>query len=315
MTLLVASSSRSEQFAASAKEQDPALDVRIAPQLGNPADIRYALAWQPPAGLLKSLPNLELILSIGAGVDHLLADPELPQVPIARFVDPDLTQRMSQYVALNVLFHHRRMCEFRALQGNKVWQYLPEASAHALRVGVMGLGVLGAAAARALKAFGYRLRGWSRSPKSLSGVDCFSGAAGLEPFLSGTDILAVLLPLTPDTRGILSRALFGKLSREGRDERLPGPVLINAGRGGLQVDADILSALEEGSLYAASLDVFEAEPLPQSSPLWTHPRVLITPHNAAESAPEAIARYTLKQMKRHARGAPLKNLIDRALGY
>ena len=315
MALLIACSSRGEEFAAVARGLAPNLDLRVAPEIGNPADIRYALAWWPQPGLLKSLPNLQLIVSVGAGVDHLFSDPDLPDVPIVRFVDPDLTGRMVEYVALHVLYHHRRMSEFRELQARKVWKYLPEPAAHEVRVGLMGLGVLGAAAADALKVFGYRVRGWSRSPKSLAGVACHAGQGELDAFLAETDILAVLLPLTPQTRGTIDRALIAKLSRRGRDERLPGPVLINAGRGGLQVDADILAALEAGELYAASLDVFEAEPLPHSSPLWSHPRVVVTPHNAAESAPVAIVRYALRQMAAHRKGEAIDHVVDPKRGY
>jgi glyoxylate/hydroxypyruvate reductase A len=248
-------------------------------------------------------------------VDALLADPSLPAVPMVRFVDPDLTGRMTEYIALHVLYHHRRMSEFAELQSRKVWKYLPEPAAHEVRVGLMGLGVLGSAAAAALRVFGYQLRGWSRSPKTLDGVTCYAGEDQLDAFLADTDILAVLLPLTPDTRGILNRRLLAKLSRRGRDERLPGPVLINAGRGGLQVDADILASLEAGELYAASLDVFQAEPLPHSSPLWSHPRIVVTPHNAAESAPVAIVRYALRQIAALRRGEPLQNVVDRTRGY
>ena len=315
MALLIACGSRADEFATVARQLDPSLDVRVAPALGRPADIHTALAWWPQAGLLASLPNLRLIVSVGAGVDHLFCDPSLPRVPIVRFVDPDLTGRMVEYVALHVLYHHRRMTEFRELQAHKVWKYLPEPAAHEVRVGVMGLGVLGSAAAGALKAFDYQVRGWSRERKALPGVACFAGKSELDPFLADTDVLAVLLPLTPNTRGLLDRSLFSRLSRQGRDARLPGPVLINAGRGGLQVDADILAALQAGELYAASLDVFEAEPLPHSSPLWSHPRVVVTPHNAAESASSAIVRYTLRQMAAHRRGQSLENVVDPAKGY
>jgi glyoxylate/hydroxypyruvate reductase len=315
MALLIASSSRAEEFAAAVRDLDPHLDVRVVPDLGDIAQIEHALVWQPPRGLLKTLPNLRLIVSVGAGVDALLADPDLPAVPMVRFVDADLTGRMREYVALHVLYHHRRMSEFRELQARKVWKYLAEPAAHEVRVGLMGLGVLGSAAARALQHFGYRVRGWTRSRKSLDGIACYAGDAELDAFLAETDILVALLPLTSDTRGILNRRLFGKLSRRGRDERLPGPVLINAGRGGLQVDADVLASLEAGELYAASLDVFEAEPLPHSSPLWSHPRVVVTPHNAAESAPAPIVRYALKQMAAERRGEPLSNVVDRARGY
>jgi len=316
MALLIACSSRAEQFAEEVRRLDPGLDIRVAPEVGQSPDIDTALVWQPPAGLLRTLPRLGLIVSVGAGVDGLLADPTLPEVPLVRFVDPDLTARMAEYIALNVLTHHRRMTEFRELQAQKVWKYLPEPAAREVRVGLMGLGVLGAAAANALRTFGYQLRGWSRTPKTLGGgVHGFAGAAQLDGFLADTDILAVLLPLTPDTRGILDRSLLRKLSRRGRSRLLPGPVLINAGRGGLQVDADILAALQAGELYAASLDVFETEPLPASSPLWVHPRVVITPHNAAESDPAAIARYTLRQMRAHKAGARLEHVVDRVRGY
>jgi glyoxylate/hydroxypyruvate reductase len=315
MALLIASNSRADQFADVVRRLDPKLDLRVAPDLGRPEDIRYALAWHPQPGLLKTLPNLQLIVSVGAGVDHILKDPDLPNVPMIRFVDPDLTGRMTEYVGLHVLYHHRRMSEFRELQERRVWKYLPEPAAHEVRVGMMGLGVLGCAALRALGAFGYQLRGWSRSPKALDGVACYAGPGELDAFLADTDILAVLLPLTPDTRGLLNRRLLAKLSRRGRDERLPGPVLINAGRGGLQIDAEILESLEAGDLYAASLDVFEAEPLPHSSPLWSHARVVVTPHNAAESAPAAIVRYTLRQMAAHRRGEPLENVVDLRRGY
>jgi len=315
MALLIASSSRAEEFAAFARELDPHLDVRVAPDLGDAGQIEHALVWQPPRGLLKTLPNLRLIISVGAGVDALLDDPDLPPVPMVRFVDADLTGRMREYVALHVLYHHRRMSEFRELQARKVWKYLAEPAAHEMRVGLMGLGVLGSAAARALQHFGYRLRAWTRSRRSLDGIACYAGDAELDAFLAETDVLVALLPLTSETRGILNRRLFGKLSRRGRDARLPGPVMINAGRGGLQVDADVLAGLEAGELYAASLDVFEAEPLPHSSPLWSHPRVLVTPHNAAESAPVPIVRYALRQIAAQRRGEPLQNVVDRARGY
>jgi glyoxylate/hydroxypyruvate reductase A len=315
MAFLIASSSRAAQFAAEVRTLEPGLDLRVAPDIGRPEDIDTALVWQPPAGLLRTLPGLRLIVSVGAGVDALVQDPTLPDVPLVRFVDPDLTGRMAEYVTLQVLYHQRRMTEFRALQARKMWQYLPEAPAREVRVGLMGLGVLGRAAAEALKPFGYRLRGWSRTPKAVPGMDCFSGLPQLDAFLAGTDILAVLLPLTPETRGLLSRGLLHKLSRTGRSPLLPGPVLINAGRGGLQIDADIAAALEAGELYAASLDVFETEPLPAASPLWQHPRVVVTPHNAAESTPAAIARYALRQRRAQQSGTALENLVDRGRGY
>lgn len=315
MALLIIGSQRSEEFASATREQRPDLDIRIWPETGRAEDIRYALAWGPPMGVLKTFPNLELIISVGAGVDHLMKDPELPDVPIVRYVDPDLTGRMVGYLVMHVLFHQRRMCEFLELKQNRMWEYRPEPAAHEVRVGLMGLGVMGEATAKALKSLGFQLRGWSRTRRSIDGVECFAGPAELDQFLAGTDILACTLPLTPETKGMLNRDLFRKLSQQGRHPRMPGPVLINAGRGGLQVEADIVAALDAGELYAASLDVFETEPLPQASPLWSHPRVIITPHNAAESTPQAIARYLLRQIERHKAGEPLENVVDRARGY
>jgi glyoxylate/hydroxypyruvate reductase A len=315
MALLVIGSVRNEEFASAAREQGGGLDIRVWPEVGRTEDIRYALAWWPPPGVLKTFPNLELIVSVGAGVDHLMQDPELPAVPIVRYVDPDLTGRMVGYVALHVLFHLRRMCEFLELQSKRTWLSLPEPAAQEVRVGIMGLGEMGKACANALAAFGFQLRGWSRTRKRLDGVACFAGDDELDAFLAETDILACILPLTPATRGILNRTLISKLSQRGRHARLPGTVLINAGRGGLQVEADILAALDAGELYAASLDVFEREPLPQSSPLWRHPSVVITPHNAAESTSRSIVRYLLRQIRAHQRGEPLEYLVDRARGY
>jgi glyoxylate/hydroxypyruvate reductase len=176
----------------------------------------------------------------------------------------------------------------------------------------MGFGVLGQDAARKLKMMGFDVAGWSRSPKTVDGFRVFAGEEGLESFLARTDILVSLLPLTADTRGILNRRLFGRLARDGR---LGGPVLINAGRGGSQVEADIVACLDDGTLKAATLDVFETEPLPQDSPLWTHPRVTVTPHNSAVSDPEMTARYIADQIRRHEAGAPFENVVDRARGY
>ena len=311
MTTLIIGTTRSDTFADGIKTADPTFDFRVWPEIGN-ANIRYALAWGPPPGELAKLPNLELIVSVGAGVDHLLKDPTLPDVPVVRFVDGDLTSRMVSYVAANVLFHHRRMIELRDQQRDANWAYLPEPAAHELSIGIMGLGVLGQACAKALAPLGYKLTGWTRSKRQVDGVTCFGGTNELDAFLGATDILVVLLPLTPDTRGIITSKLLAKLRRP---KVLPGPVLINAGRGGLQSEEEIIASLDQGTLYAASLDVFTTEPLPATSPVWAHPRILLTPHIAAESDPRAIARYLIAQVGRHQRGEALPNLVDRARGY
>jgi glyoxylate/hydroxypyruvate reductase len=287
-------------------------EVRLAPDIGDPAVVRYVCAWRPAPGSLDSLPNLRAIFSLGAGVDHLLRDASLPDVPIVRIVDPDLTMRMTEYVVLHVLLHHRRMKLYEAQRLDRIWRENADPPASEVRVGIMGLGVLGRAAAASLAPLGFQLAGWSRSPRKIAGVETFAGEDGLRPFLGRTDILVCLLPLTEATRGILRYELFGALARDGA---LGGPTLINAGRGGLQVETDILRALEDGTLTSASLDVFEVEPLPAQSPMWNHPKIYVTPHNAAQSDPRALTKYVIAQIERDERGLPLENVVDRRLGY
>lgn len=289
----------------------PERDIRVWPEAGDKRDIRYALAWQAPPGILPALPALKVMFSTGAGVDHLLADPELPDVPLVRFVDSNLTLRMREYVVLNVLLHQRRQLDYAELQRKREWKELPLPSADEVRVGVMGLGVLGTDCAQALARLGFKVAGWSRSRKAIPGIECYA-ADDLDAFLARTDILVCLLPATPETRGLLDRRLFAKLARDGA---LPGPVLINAGRGALQVDADIVAALDAGGLSACSLDVFETEPLPASSPLWSHTRAVVTPHIASISDRRSLARYVLHQIARYESGEPLQNLVDRRRGY
>jgi glyoxylate/hydroxypyruvate reductase len=277
------------------------------------AAVRYALSWRHPAHALRDLPNLEAIFSLGAGVDHLFADPALPDRPIVRVVDPDLTARMSEWIVMHALIHLRQLRRYERQQRERVWADNDEQPKAAdVTVGVMGLGVLGKDAAMKLGALGFAVAGWSAGEKTLPGVACFHGEDGLNRLLARTDILIVLLPLTEATRGIVNASLLARLKQGGR---LGGPILLNAGRGGLQVEADILDALDSGRLKGASLDVFEREPLPIESRLWTHPTVYVSPHNAAVSTPEAIASFVARAIEGHERGEPLTNLVDRRRGY
>jgi glyoxylate/hydroxypyruvate reductase A len=254
-----------------------------------------------------------VIFSLGAGVDHLFATPDLPDVPIVRVVDPDLTGRMSEWVVLHALLHLRDVRRYERQQRERIWdEDADPPAAGDVRVGVMGFGELGRDAARKLKMLGFDVAAWSASPKSEPGIACFHGPDGLEAMLPRTDLLVSLLPLTEATRGLLDARLFAKLAQGGR---LGGPILLNAGRGGLQVEADILAALDAGVLKAASLDVFETEPLPRESRLWRHPQVYVTPHNAAVSAPSAVARAIAGQIVAFERGEPLRHVVDRARGY
>jgi glyoxylate/hydroxypyruvate reductase len=287
--------------------------IRVWPErVGNPDEITYACVWRPPEGLLAGFSNLKAIFSLGAGADELVADASLPRIPIGRIVDPDLTMRMGEYVALHVLMHHRRQRLYDAQQHERLWREHDQPVASDVAVGVMGLGVLGSNAAFVLHRLGFRVAGWSRTPKSMAGIETFHGRDGLDPFLRRTEILICLLPSTPETEGLLNLSLFTKLKRKGA---LGGAYLINVGRGTLQIDVDILSALDSDLLAGATLDVFPTEPLPVASMLWSHPKVTITPHNAAACMPRSIVANVLRQIDRCELGLPLEYVIDRITGY
>ena len=277
-----------------------------------PAEVHYAAVWKPRPSELAAFPNQRVIFNLGAGVDALMADSSLPKVPLVRVAVGDLTDRMTEYVVLHVLMHHRQELYLRESQREQRWAPRFQWPASAISVGIMGLGTLGANAAAALRHLGFRVCGWSRSPRQIDGIECFHGRPQLQTFLQRTDILVCLLPLTPDTRHILNRELFAKLHR---NSPMGAPVLINAGRGGLQNEADILQCLDDGTLGAASLDVYATEPLPAGSPFWTHPKIVLTPHNAADTDPDEISNYVRRQIERFEAGGVLENIVDPARGY
>jgi glyoxylate/hydroxypyruvate reductase A len=315
LTLLVHLGDRPEQPWADAYAAAlPEMRVVTTADRFERAEIDYVFAWKPAADAFAGLTRLKALLSFGAGVDSLLLHPHLPAgVPIVRFVDGGLTQQMADYVIANVGLHQRLMTRFRRDQAARRWVQLYPAAATGCTVGIMGLGVIGAHVARQLQLHGYRVRGWSRSAKSIEGIEAFAGPGQLDAFLSGADVLVNLLPLTPETRGILNYQTFAKLHRGGIDGE--GPILINAGRGGHQREADIVRALEDGTLRAASLDVFEVEPLPQQSPLWAMDNVYITPHIAGASSIETGVAYFSRVIRDHEAGRDLPNVIDLARGY
>jgi glyoxylate/hydroxypyruvate reductase len=269
--------------------------------------------WGPQAALMARLPNVKAVFSLGAGVDHILNAGTVPaHVPVVRYVGADLTARMGEWVAQHCLMHLRQHALFDSQQRAGVWKQHRQPGAGDVRVGIMGLGVMGTHAAHVLRAIGFHVHGWSRSAKAIDGVETFAGPAGLDAFLHRSDILVAILPHTPDTHHLITRALLAKLPQDGA---LGGPVLLNAGRGRTQVDADVLAALRDGALKAASLDVFETEPLPNDSPFWTLPNIYITPHAAAWSDRRDVAAYAARQILNHRQGLPLENVVDRARGY
>lgn len=286
----------------------PDLEVRAWDAPGDPAEIEFALVWLPPQGALRRFPNLKAILNLGAGVDALLKDPTLPEgVPVVRMVDDDLATCMAEYVLLHVLRYHREQPALEAQQRAHEWRMIASPAAVHRRVGILGLGAMGGEAARLLVGAGFDVAGWSRRPKDLPGVQSFHGEDGRAAFLARSEILVCLLPLTPETEGILDRDLFQALPA--------GAYLINAGRGGHQVEADILAALDSGQLAGATLDVFREEPLPAGSPFWDHPKVTVTPHNASITNPQSAVRHVCESIRRVRAGEPLRNVVDPELGY
>jgi len=286
--------------------QAPELRVVLA---DDPAAIhaQVAACWYPPANSMARLPNLQLVHSVAAGVDHLNSDPSRPDVPACRVVDPDHRQGMTEYVRWAVLHFHRDFDRVTAQQRQNVWQRHPQRPAGQYKVGVMGLGSLGAAIASDLAGAGYAVRGWARSPRQLPGVACHHGESQFNAFLDGLDMLINLLPLTDATRGVLCASTFASLAL--------GAVIVNGGRGQHVLVDDLEQALTSGQLRGAVLDVFETEPLPVDDRLWQMPGVIITPHMASAASHDCIARQVAENARRLANGESLNNLVDPTLGY
>lgn len=273
----------------------------------DPAEVQYLMTWMVPDGLLERFPNLEVIFSVGAGVDHLL-DLQLPEsVKLVRMIDPGLTSLMRDYVVMSVLALHRRLPAYLDLQRRREWVNLDFAWADERRVSVLGLGTLGIASLKALQPFGFQLAGWSRSPKSIPDIQSYHGNTGLKAMLAKTDILICLLPLTADTKNILNAELFAQLPR--------GASLIQVGRGGHLVQDDLLHALDSGHIEAAIIDVTTPEPLPSDHPFWTHPKIILTPHIAAHTRAETAAESTIISLKQILNGEPPQGLVDLKAGY
>jgi glyoxylate/hydroxypyruvate reductase len=286
----------------------PKLEFRVWPEIGDPAEIDYALVWRPEPGLLASLPNLKLILSLGAGVDHILCDPHLPSdVPIVRLVDPYLTDAMSEFVVLQVLRLHRQDLDYNAQQQAGIWRELEQKNAGERPVGILGFGEIGQDAGRKLKGLGFDVALWGRREKTVEGLTGYAGPAGLPALLARSEILVCLLPLTPETEGILNASTFALLPK--------GAGLINAGRGRHLVEDDLIPALDTGELSAAALDVFRNEPLPPEHPFWRHPRIIVTPHIAGTTNPTTAAPIILDNIRRFEEGRPLLNRVDPGQGY
>lgn len=296
-----------EVFAAEAPEIEFRQWAEWCASNDDPARVQWLAAWEPPERIAERFPSLQLLMSTGAGVDQFDLSQLPPALPLLRMVEPGIVRGMIEYVVHAVLDLHRERPRYRRQQALQQWQPHPLRSAGERSVGVLGLGELGRAVLQALRPFGFRLSGWSRSAHAVDGVACHAGADALDGFLAECEILVCLLPLTDETRGFLNARRLRQLPR--------GAALVQVGRGAQLVNADLLAALDDGHLSEAMLDVTDPEPLPPGHPLWQHPQVQITPHVASITQPESAARVAIEQLRRHARGEPLTGLVDRQRGY
>lgn len=308
MTLLYhGAAERGEVWRRLFAEQMPDMSFRIWPDVGDAAQVRYLAAWAPPAEVVHALPNLEILFSTGAGVDQLAAGALPPGLRIVRMVEPGIIAGMAEYVTMAVLALHRDLPFLIAEQRAGRWTFRAPPLAAQRTVGIMGLGELGRASLEALRPFGFPLIGWSRSRHHIDGVDCFAGEDELPAFLARTDILVCLLPLTPQTRGILSRETFAQLPR--------GAMIVNAARGGHLVDEDLIEALDSGQIGAAMLDVTDPEPLTSGHRFYDHPAIILTPHIASVTRSESSGAVLIDNLRRLAAGLPPIGEIDPKHGY
>lgn len=288
------------------KAELPELDFRVYPDVGDPSDVKYILAWKPYDGFFNKFSNLLLVINLGAGVDALLQRTDLPQVPIARLSDSGMVQLMKSYVLFAVLRYARDIPCFEAAKRTKSWTYIHPTPLHRIKVGVIGLGQLGGSVAAALNALSFDVRGWDAHPKTIEGVKVY-GAEEFTQFNQDLDICVNMLPLTPQTTGLLDEDFFKNLPS--------GSHFINASRGAVVDEKSLLAALESGHIAGATLDAFCVEPLPEDHPFWAMENVLITPHLASITVPETAALDVVENIRRINRGEMPKHQINFAKGY
>ncbi|MEE4177782.1 MAG: glyoxylate/hydroxypyruvate reductase A [Bacteroides sp.] len=290
------------------KKADPEVEVITLQALKDPGKVAFALAWNHRPGIFREFPKLKTISSMGAGVDHLMRDPDIPQhIRIVRIIDPLLSQDMYEFVLALILSRMKNLRLFQEQQKQKLWKKKRYLRLDQVRIGIMGTGIIGHHVASGLLRVGFQVFGWSRSEGQPTAYQKFFGEVQLKDFLGQTDILVCLLPLTPETKGILNRKHLSMLPE--------GAWVINVGRGAHVVDEELMEVIDSGHLDGASLDVFNEEPLSSLHPFWSHPKIHISPHNASLTDPDSVAPQILENYYRTLRGEPLLNMVNREAGY
>ncbi|MDT0689143.1 glyoxylate/hydroxypyruvate reductase A [Salegentibacter sp. F188] len=309
MSFLIVSPGRDPQpWVEALRNQHPGLNIYVYPEDHDKEEVEFALAWNHPRGLFKNYPNLKVVASMGAGVDHITSDKELPEnITITRVIDEQLTTDMSDFVLAQVMDHVRRLSYYKSQQTEKTWIRKPYKRPKNTIVGIMGIGVLGTAVGEKLAKNGFKVLGWSKSSKDKEDINTYYGEEGFEEFLPQAEILVCLLPLTTETENILNRELF---------EQLPeGAYVINVARGEHLVEQDLLRMIGSGHLSGAALDVFREEPLPEEHPFWTEPKIHITPHIASVTKASSVVPQIIENYEHLQEDEPLNNVVERDKGY
>ena len=308
MSIVIISDRDPKAWIKAIKENEPEIDLAVYPEAEHKEDVEYALVWNHTPGVFREFPNIKVIASMGAGVDHILRDPALPEnVKITRVVDKQLAIDMTEFVLALVMSHLRNLADHQELEQQKEWKPESYRRIQEVKVGILGIGELGSSVGRKLIDNGFAVIGWARSKKDLEGTKVYAGKEELNSFLKQSDILVCLLPLTPETENILDRELMSQLPENA--------YLINVARGKHLVEKDLLEMIDSKHLSGAALDVFREEPLPKEHQFWKHLKIKVTPHIASVSKPSSVVSQVLENYKRMKAGKELKNVVDRKKGY
>lgn len=308
MTLLyLADAERGAEWASLFTQRAPEIAFEYRPDQISPQTVRYLAVWHPPEDMLQRYTNVEIVFSLGAGVDQFDLTKIPLDLPLVRMIEPGIAEGMAEYVSLSVMMIHRHFLDYSLQQRAGIWKLKRFHPATNVRVGFLGTGVLAQAAIAKLRPFGFSLSTWSRSEKQIDGVTCYHGESGLDDFLSQCDILVCLLPLTKETSGILNSDLFSKLPK--------GAALINCGRGQHLVQDDLLEGLANGQISRAILDVTDPEPLPERHPFWSHDKIFMTPHTASVTQPDTAVDAVIANIRRHRAGETMVGLVNRCSLY